>query len=305
MGSLDFLDAHLNVHWLRPESALWDAIASSVISQFELLSPCLDLGSGNGVFSFITAGGSFSREFDWYRNVNVESFWDNADVYDVFTTSIDPTWIVQKARYQIDIAVDIKANLVRQAFGLGLYQNFVIADARLCLPFRDNSFQMVFSNILYWLPSPEASLKEVWRVLRPGGYALLCLQDHRFKEYCISYRWEELGSQALKLLNRGRRESSYWTISYPELATLVRRIGFKLISHLYYLSPLTLRVWDVGLRPLFPVLIKMVGSLDDAARRSIKSEWIGTVRPFLEELYEAERRSCDPGGYHCVYLQKA
>lgn len=78
------LDAHLNVNWLRPESALWDTIASQVISQCELVPPSLDLGSGNGIFSFITAGGEFSPEYDWCRNVDPHGFWNNRDIYDSF-----------------------------------------------------------------------------------------------------------------------------------------------------------------------------------------------------------------------------
>ena len=64
MDSENYLYVHLNVNWLRPESALWDALASSVISQIPILSPSLDLGSGNGSFSFITAGGTFSSKYD-------------------------------------------------------------------------------------------------------------------------------------------------------------------------------------------------------------------------------------------------
>ena len=75
INPIDFLKAHLNVAWLRPESALWDAIASTIISKMKLPPPTLDLGCGNGIFSFITAGGDFSIEYDWYKNVDTEGFW--------------------------------------------------------------------------------------------------------------------------------------------------------------------------------------------------------------------------------------
>jgi len=61
----EFIDPHLNVNWLRPESALWDAIASAVISRFEFVPPAMDLGCGNGIFSYITACGQFALSFDW------------------------------------------------------------------------------------------------------------------------------------------------------------------------------------------------------------------------------------------------
>jgi SAM-dependent methyltransferase len=299
-----FLDAHLNVGWLRPESALWDAIASSVVSQFPMASPSLDLGAGNGIFSFITAGGAFSPEYDWYRNVDPRGFWANEDIYDTLLAPPREAWVASRPESGIDCALDAKPNLLRQSKSLKFYRNVAVANANHPLPFHEGSFQTVFSNILYWLDSFDASLKEIRRVLRAGGRALLCLQDHKFKEYCISYRWRELNSEVLRLLNRGRSESSLWTISYSELMALAKGIGFKVVTHSYYLSPLTLRAWDIGLRPLSPVLIKMVGKLSEADRLLIKSEWIETLRPFLSELYELDRKSNEQGGYHFVCLEK-
>jgi len=299
-----FLDAHLNVGWLRPESALWDAIASSVVSQFPMASPSLDLGSGNGIFSFITAGGAFSQEYDWYRNVDPTGFWENRDIYDKVVEPPRQGWILNAPAYRIDCALDAKRNLLRQAQVLRFYDDVVVADANQKFPFPDDSFETVFSNILYWLDSAEASLREIRRVLRPGGRSLLCLQDHKFKDYCISYRWRELNSEVLRLLNRGRSESSLWTISYSELMALAKGIGFKVVTHYYYLSPLTLKAWDIGLRPLSAVLIKMVNKLTDGDRLAIKSEWIETLRPFLAELYELDRKNAEQGGYHFVCLEK-
>lgn len=304
MESPRFLDEHLNVYWLRPESALWDAIASTVISEFPLLSPSLDLGSGNGIFSFITAGGAFSLDYDWYRNVDPTGFWDNQDIYDSYILSPKPEWLIRQPKYQIDSAMDAKRNLLNQAEALHFYRETIVADANLRFPFKDDTFQTIFSNILYWLHSAEFSLQEIWRVLRPGGYALLCLQDHKFKEFCLSYQWRQQNSQVLRLLNRGRSESSYWTISYPELKALAQKFHFKVVHHSYYLSPLTLKVWDIGLRPLSPVLIKMVHKLNEQERLTIKSEWIETVRPFLIELYNLDRNSEKQGGYHFVCLEK-
>jgi hypothetical protein len=88
------------------------------------------------------------------------------------------------------------------------------------------------------------------------------------------------------------------------LVALCRLAGFEVISHSYYLSPLTLRVWDIGLRPLSAVLIGMIGRLSGADRAAVKSEWIDTVRPFLLELYDLDQESKEEGGYHCVLLEK-
>lgn len=298
------LDAHLNVHWLRPESALWDAIASAVVSQAEFRSPSLDLGSGNGLFSFITAGGRFSQDYDWYRNAEPDGWQDGRDIYDAVRALPTLDWVIEEPRYRLDWALDAKATLLAQAKALGWYRQTVLADANARWPFPDEAFQTVFSNILSWLDSAEASFKEIRRVLKPGGRAWLCLPDHAFLRCCASYRWRELNSEWLRLLNRGRREHLRWTISDTELAALARAAGLRVVSDARYLSPLTLRAWDIGLRPLSPVLVKLVQRLSEPDRRAIKSEWVELLRPFLTELYEMDRHSDEPGGYHCVSLEK-
>lgn len=303
-AAVDFLDAHLNVHWLRPESALWDAVASRVIASQPMIAPALDLGAGNGLFSFITAQGRFSTDYDWYRNVDTRGFWENRDIYDSWNGGPGPDAIVQRPAYMINCAFDHKRNLLAQAAALGFYRSTVAGDANRRLPFGDETFQTVFSNILYWLDEPDHAFREVARVLRPGGRALLCLQDSRFKEYCTSYQWRAEGSELWRLLNRGRDESNRWVVSGDELVERAARAGLRLAERHSYLSPLTLRVWDIGLRPLSAVLIGTIQRLTEKDRREVKAEWIATARPFLEELYALDGRSQEEGGYHFAVLEK-
>lgn len=275
-----------------------------MISKEKVHAPSLDLGCGNGVFSFITAGGAFSPEYDGYRNVRPEGFWENRDIYDCYSGPLRPPWIAQMPNFSFTWGLDHKRNLLRQAMELGFYGGGVMADANRRLPFSDGAFQTVFSNILYWLESPEVSLREIGRLLAPKGRALLCLQNPQFKEYCFTARWRDTGSPLLRMLNRGREECHRWTLSESELGKLAGRVGFRVVSCIPYLSPLTLRVWDIGLRPLSPVLIKMVDRLSESDRLSAKTEWIETLAPFLKELYEMDDHSRQQGGYSFVVLKK-
>lgn len=55
--------------------------------------------------------------------------------------------------------------------------SFQVADCH-SLPFADNSFDRVFSNALVeHLPNPVQMLKELHRVLKPGGLAGICAPD--------------------------------------------------------------------------------------------------------------------------------
>jgi len=300
----DLLSAHLNVSWLRPESALWDAVASYHLSKCKITSPSLDLGCGNGIFSFITAGGRFSIDYDWYINVDESRMNAGNDMYDTCLIKNMKRYITRSPAYKFTFGIDAKATLLKQAGLLGFYENIIEHDANKHFPFYDGKFNSVFSNILYWLKDPGSSLKEVHRILKTSGRAFLCLPNTTFYDCCVSYQWKNRHSNLLKLLNRGRSETMHWTISYNEFIKKAREAGFKIASHTYYLSPLSLQIWDIGLRPIAPALIKMANSLESKKRALIKKEWIDIANSFLRPLYELEKKSNAKMGFHLFVLEK-
>ena len=67
-------------------------------------------------------------------------------------------------------------------------------------------------------------------------------------------------------------------------------------------------LWDaiasIGLRPISPLLLKIVGKLTEDARLSTKTEWLETLRPFVRELWALDTNSAEHGGFHFVRLGK-
>ncbi|MFA5410266.1 MAG: methyltransferase domain-containing protein [Candidatus Omnitrophota bacterium] len=275
-----------------------------IVSKYEIKAPSLDLGCGNGIISFITAGGNFSIDYDWYINVDTEGFWENKDIYDVCKTASLNEYITERPKYNFTFGLDHKRNLLKQARALNFYESLIEHDAKLRLPFKTGSIRTVFSNIIYWLPDLKHSLREINRILMKGGSALLCVPNSKFFEYCYTYQWKKNKSELLRLLNRGRGESMRWTVSYNEFASLVKSLGFKINDHLYYLSPSILKIWDIGFRPFSSPLIKMANSLNQQDRRNIKKEWMETAKKFLPLLLEMERKSKREGGFHFFYIVK-
>jgi ubiquinone/menaquinone biosynthesis C-methylase UbiE len=67
---------------------------------------------------------------------------------------------------------------------------FVLADADV-LPFEDNSFSKLFTvNTIYFWEHPLQPLSEIYRVLEPGGAAIISL---RTKESMLQMRFVEYG----------------------------------------------------------------------------------------------------------------
>ncbi len=91
-------------------------------------------------------------------------------------TGVAAVTLKRRFRRATVTAADIAAPMLAVARGRSRFWRrirCVEADAR-ALPFEDASFDLVFSNLmLQWLQPPDAALREIRRVLKPGGLLLL------------------------------------------------------------------------------------------------------------------------------------
>jgi SAM-dependent methyltransferase len=72
------------------------------------------------------------------------------------------------------------ANLTRKRLGLyGFKANVSISDSEN-LPFKDNSFDLVYSwGVIHHTPDTAAAAKEILRVCKPGGHVMVMLYHRR------------------------------------------------------------------------------------------------------------------------------
>lgn len=305
------LDELLNVFWLRPETALWREIDIRTMESFEFKEQSLDFGCGDGIFSFIRAGGGFEQHFDAYQSVsNLDKFFENVDVHDSSEHFIAPV-VTKKPKYKISVGFDQKENLLKKASGLSLYEKVVCGDGNKELPFEDNKFNTIFSNIVYWLDQPESVIKELARILAPGGKICLMLPNETlpsFSFYGSLYSKQKNPDWAfLDKLDRGRFSSNIkHARSGADWEAMFDKAGLTVQAHHKHLSEMTIKIWDIGLRPLFPVLLKMKNLINENDLIGIKKEWNETLKQFVQPLSELDsldsaKESC---GFHCYILEK-
>jgi SAM-dependent methyltransferase len=304
-------DELLNVFWLRPETALWRQLDINAMGTFEFKSPSLDLGCGDGIFSFVRAGGGFDLNFDAFQSMaGLENFFDNIDVFDAFDNSLNPA-ITNLPKYRIDVGFDHKENLLKKSGRLGLYSELKCGDANNSLPFENESFNSVFSNIVYWLDKPEAVLLEINRILRPGGRLCLMLPNQTLPDFSFyNQLYVKTGNEKwrfLERLDRGRfSDNIRQARSDDEWQSVFRDAGLHVVEHKAHLSKTVIQLWDIGLRPLFPVLKKMAGMLPPENLSDIKQEWVAVLRQFLQPLMEMDAelgQGVEPA-FHCYILEK-
>ena len=307
----DYLARFMNVYWLRPETALWRSLDCMALQDVKFLNPIVDIGCGDGLFSFIRAGGDLSPEYDMFSQVKeLDSFFDNVDIYDHFDSSAIAPVVRRKPAYQIDLGLDHKESLLKKALSLGCYSQVKVCDVNNILPVENASYRTIFSNILYWLENYKLTLKEFHRILMDDGKVILLLPNNTLKEYFLYQKlYVNTGDPKwswLRLLDRGRSENIKLCQSYEKWASDFNESGFKVVDHRQYLSKTIIEVWDIGLRPISPLLVEMVNSLSLTDRLRIKGKWIESLIPLVEPLSELNWATDNefPPAFHMFVLEK-
>ena len=207
-----YLAQFMNLYWLRPETALWRTLDCMALQDIKFISPIIDVGCGDGLFSFTRGGGILSPEYDMFTQVgNLDSFFDKVDIYNHFDESVVDPVVQQKTIYQIDLGLDHKEALLKKAVSLGCYNQVKICNVNNLLPVENSKYRTVFCNILYWLEKYKIALNEFHRILTDDGKVVLLVPNNTFKDYCIYQKLyvktENPKWAWLNLIDRGRSEN--------------------------------------------------------------------------------------------------
>jgi SAM-dependent methyltransferase len=163
-------------------------------------------------------------------------------------------WAVQQGAtgYGIDIAETTVRKALARGRTLDIPLEIAVADATR-LPFLDNSFECVYTmGTIEHLPGPEPALKELARVLKPGGTAIVGVPNRRdpFLFFVASYflqalgrypygfeRWYTNGELRQQLANQGLRVVSRdgilflpWWLRFLDLYLWVRRPASRYLT---------------------------------------------------------------------------
>ena len=105
---------YLNIYFLKPFDAVNDTITSDLLLKFKWKNNYLEIGSGDGMFSYIMHGNSFPIWFDRYLNIDLKHkkfFKTNREL--VFPKlkkkyTISPSLSVDARKHHVEIIKKIK-----------------------------------------------------------------------------------------------------------------------------------------------------------------------------------------------------
>lgn len=259
---------------------------------------------------FFGVGGVLSEAYDVFLDVDrLDEFFNNVDVYDSFHEDVDNKFsIIRPADGWINIGLDHKDNLMKKAERLGLYKEFVVSDANKKLPFEDNSLASVFSNIIYWLDSPEHVFKEIYRILRRSGRACVMLPNTSFltasfynSHYVAKGKPEEF--QFLELIDRGRASDNIKVVKTRKgWEEIICNAGFVIEECIPHLSKTLMQMWDIGLRPIFPFIKDMTDYMPKGDLLKLKKKWVYLFETIgYSIIMNDESEKLMQGEEHCFF----
>ena len=204
----DYLTLALNQYWFAPPVALWRAIELRVLAAEAFPRPILDLGCGDGLIAQVLFEGEPPVE-----------------------AGFDP-WLDQVHKAPTSGAY----RYVQQALG----------DA---MPYPAATFASVFSNsVLEHIPNLEPVLREVTRVLRPGGRFLATVPSDAFRRLLAGYQDRaKAGDVAGAETYAARVDRRLEHHRYPtpaQWAEMLEQAGMHLIRARYYIPAEVEALWD-------------------------------------------------------------
>lgn len=306
----NYLTQLLETHWLRPETALWRTFDCLLLEDnVKLDNKIVDLGCGDGTFSFIAAGGKLIN-FDVFKNVtSMENYNKGSDIHNIKVTDkflFDDT----NLRYSITYGIDNKDGLISKAKSLGrFYSDTKIHDLNEKLPDISDDFDFAFSNILYWLNDLNSILTDWNRILNKDGQLILFVPNNNFKEKAwFYYKAPHSGyKKYFNYFDRNYASLIHHCYSYKTWKDIFNKAGFKIKMHKPYLSDIVMEIWNIGTRPISPLLINTANKLNDKDREEVKKDWVNYFKDFFLPIVHDEYSrtiSDKESAFHFFVLEK-
>lgn len=286
---------YFQLYWLKPFDAVNDAANAWALLQFEWDAPILEVGGGDGVFSFVMHGGEFALTNDRYSQADPTR---PSDIYDVYYKD-RPLTTKRRPYLHYRVGVDLKLSHLYKSSETGLYISLVSSRPE-ALPLRAGLFKTVFLYTFHGLTDYRRSLEEIRRVVRPDGSLLIITFNRTVSGYFVCYPlyryfesrgWKEPSSY-FKRLDAGRYdEISGFGHTLDEWEKLFGETGFRLTDVYNQVAPLAWKVYDFQTRPFLKLLIRWNWLLEQLHLKTvIKAAWIYALLPFLLIFYAAFAR---------------
>lgn len=151
---------------------------------------------------------------------------------------------------QLDAGIDVSLTSLAEARRRGTHRLLVCSSATE-MPFPSTCFETVVSNcVVEHIQNLSATLKEMYRVTKPGGTLLLTVPTDRLEPNLLLpaiMRRIGLSALARAYVSRFRRAQVHYHLkSRPDWLEAVEAVGFSVVRSRGYMSAPATRVFEIG-----------------------------------------------------------
>ncbi len=302
------LRKHLQYSWLRPENALINTMRAKSLLTYPIVKGerAIDISCGDGVSSFIAYGGELSPENDMFQSINVDGQRTaETDHFDYFDPDAYNLQVVNKPEAFFSTGTDWKQSMLQKAAVLDVYERLCELDNNQALPFVDASYDYIYTNSIYWVDKIKFHFSELVRIADADAKILLHVKTPKMFEYHASSFAPMFGKEFARIIDAGRHDSYKGLLSLDEYIKLGNghdSISVEAVLPVY--DDIVGKIWDIGLRPLFPALSKMSQAIPQSAREECKSLWVDQLFALLEEFTCTHQTDVDKAMEYLIVFRK-
>lgn len=284
----------LEVLWLRPEKALFYAHELSAVKELigDLSSgPSMEYGCLDGVNTFLMMGGSLQFDHDEYEDIifDAKLLDSNLNIYSQ-PKYINRNIIANNASCKFDLGLSFDNTHLIRANKLNFYNELALMQLNQPLNNIEMEFNTIWAPMIFW-SKPDLLikvLKNLSKYLSKEGRLITIVPDVKQKENEIWANLPELKDEIFNILDKGISHNLTLNAnSHEDWSQIFKNSGFQILSHKRFLPTIVGSVYQIGLRPMFPVLIEMYEIIRKSDRDNFlqfKAQWIDNLYHFMSPL---------------------
>lgn len=287
----DFLKPLIAAQWLRPEKALFYAHELAAVKRVlgQMRGTSLEYGCMDGVNSFVMLGGELDFDMDEYADLVGGTPSVEGDRYSSHRTDISNP-VSKPAPQSFSVGASWRDDHLVKAARLRVYGDLKLA--AVSEPKHRAKYDTIWSPQIFWqTPGNVISmLQKHSDALTPGGRIVTMFPDIRQAEVeiwqampLLPQTWvDAIDGGIAANLTRNARSDSDWRKCFGS-------VGLVVTKHETFLPEIVGTLYQTGLRPLFPALMKTYSHLRTSnieAWRDVKRSWCDTLMGLLSPLAE-------------------
>jgi len=276
---------YLSLYFLKPFDAINDTLTSSILYSLNWDGNIVELGSGDGEFSYVMHGGKFPLWYDRYLDTDLSK-------KDIFDTHIDGqiNGLTKLSYPNIILSIDAKENHVKKIKEIGFSKN---AKQSLYenLPLNNESVEKIFYYTPHGLKDHDIALNESIRILKKKGKILILLYNSEFKESFLCHKIantisnEKIANYFNQLDNGRFNELIRLSKTKDEWIVYFKSKGLKVNLSYSGLSTTAWKFYDIQTRPFLKKLVIIFNYFPLWLRTILKVTYMLLLFPFLLIFY--------------------